>query len=111
MRTKNNIIMRTKGGMLYSGSGLHRTAIHRNLRETMKSEKAESSVNNAVFGKILGAKKDSDATKIGSIGTGEHKVVPFVRSGAGSDDDDVAALMAKISFKEKKKRNNIALII
>ena len=103
--------MRTKGGMLYSGSGLHRTAIHRNLRETMKSEKAESSVNNAVFGKILGAKKDSDATKIGLIGSGEHKVVPFVRTGAGSDNDDVAALMSKISFKEKKKRNNIQLII
>ena len=111
MRTKNNIIMRTKGGMLYSGSGLHRTAIHRNLRETMKSEKAESSVNNAVFGKILGAKKDSDATKIGLIGSGEHKIVPFMRTGAGSDNDDVAALMAKISFKEKKKRNNIQLII
>ena len=112
MRTKNNIIMKTKGGMLYSGSGLHRTAIHRNLRDTMKIEKAESSVNNAVFGKILGQKKDSDNAKIGSIGTGEHnKVVPFVRTGAGSDNDDVAALMAKISFKEKKKRNNIQLII
>jgi hypothetical protein len=111
MRTKNNIVMKTKGGMLYSGSGLHRTAIHRNLRDTMKSEKAETSVNNAVFGKILGNKKDSDATKIGSIGTGEHKVMPFVRTGAGSDNDDVAALMAKISFKEKKKRNNIQLII
>ena len=108
MRTKNNIIMKTKGGSLFSGNGLHRTAIHRNLRETMKSEKAESSVNNAVFGKILGAKKDSDATKIGSIGTGEHK---FVRTGAGSDNDDVAELMKKISFKEKKKRNNIQLII
>ena len=104
--------MKTKGGMLYSGSGLHRTAIHRNLRETMKSgEKAESSVNNAVFGKILGAKKDSDATKIGSIGTGEHKIVPFVRTGAGADDESLAELMKKISFKEKKKRNNIQLII
>ena len=112
MRTKNNIIMKTKGGNLYSGSGLHRTAIHRNLRETtMKSEKAKSSVNNAVFGKILGNKKDSDNAKIGSIGSGEHKVVPFVRTGAGSDNDDVAALMAKISFREKKKRNNIQLII
>ena len=113
MRTKNNIIMKTKGGMLYSGSGLHRTAIHRNLRDTMKSEKAESSSvpNQAVFGKILGAKKDSDNAKIGSIGSGEHKVVPFVRTGAGADNDDVAALMAKISFKEKKKRNNIQLII
>jgi hypothetical protein len=60
MRTKNNIIMKTKGGMLYSGSGLHRTAIHRNPRNTMKTEKAETSVNNAVFGKILGAKKDND---------------------------------------------------
>ena len=111
MRTKNNIIMKTKGGMLYSGSGLHRTAIHRNLRDTMKSEKAESSVNNAVFGKILGAKKDSDATKIGSIGTGEQRVAPFVRTGAGADDESVAELMKKISFKEKKKRNNIQLVI
>ena len=111
MRTKNNIILKTKGGMLYSGSGLHRTAIHRNLRDTMKSEKAETSTNNAVFGKILGQKKDSDNAKIGSIGSGEHKIAPFVRTGAGSDNDDVAALMAKISFKEKKKRNNIQLII
>jgi len=111
MRTKNNIIMKTKGGSLFSGNGLHRTAIHRNLRETMKPEKAETSVNNAVFGKILGNKKDSDATKIGSIGTGEHKIVPFVRTGAGADDESVAELMKKISFKEKKKRNNIELII
>ena len=59
MRTKNNIIMKTKGGMLYSGSGLHRTAIHRNLRDTMKSEKAESSSvpNQTVYGTILGQKK------------------------------------------------------
>jgi hypothetical protein len=104
--------MKTKGGMLYSGSGLHRTAIHRNLRDTMKSEKkAETSVNNAVFGKILGAKKDNDVAKIGLIVSGEHKIVPFARTGAGSDNDDVAELMKKISFKEKKKRNNIALII
>ncbi len=101
--------MKTKGGMLYSGSGLHRTAIHRNLRDTMMSEKAETSVNNAVFGKILGTKKDNDVAKIGLIGSGEHKIVPFPR--AGSDNDDVAELMKKISFKEKKKRNNIALII
>ena len=101
--------MKTKGGMLYSGSGLHRTAIHRNLRDTMKSEKAETSVNNAVFGKILGTKKDNDVAKIGLIGSGEHKIVPFARTGA--DDESVAELMKKISFKEKKKRNNIALII
>jgi hypothetical protein len=111
MRIKNNIIMKTKGGMLYSGSGLHQTAIHRNLRDTMKSEKAETSVNNAVFGKILGTKKDNDVAKIGLIGSGEHKIVPFARTGAGSDDESVAELMKKISFKEKKKRNNIALII
>ena len=114
MRTKNNIIFKTKGGNLFSGNGLHRTAIHRNLRETtMKSEKAESSSvpNQAVFGKILGNKKDSDNAKIGSIGSGEHKIVPFMRTGAGSDNDDVAELMKKISFKEKKKRNNIQLVI
>ncbi len=103
--------MKTKGGMLYSGSGLHRTAIHRNLRDTMKSEKAETSVNNAVFGKILGTKKDNDVAKIGLIGRAEHKVVPFARTGAGADDESVAELMKKISFKEKKKRNNIQLII
>ena len=103
--------MKTKGGMLYSGSGLHRTAIHRNLRDTMKSEKPETSVNNAVFGKILGTKKDNDVAKIGLIGSGEHKTVPFARTGAGADDESVAELMKKISFKEKKKRNNIALII
>ena len=103
--------MKTKGGIYFSGNGLHRTAIHRNLRDTMKSEKAETSVNNAVFGKILGAKKDNDVAKIGLIGSGEHKIVPFARTGAGADDESVAALMAKISFKEKKKRNNIALII
>ena len=49
--------------------------------------------------------------KIGSIGSGEHKVVPFVRSGAVADDESVAELMKNISFKEKKKRNNIQLII
>ncbi len=49
--------------------------------------------------------------KIGLIGSGEHKIVPFARTGAGADDESVAELMKKISFKEKKKRNNIALII
>ena len=112
MRTKNNLFMMTKGGSLFSSNGLYKNAIKRSNDVFLKSEKATSSVNNAVFGKVLGTKKENDSTKIGSIGTGEHnKVVPFVRTGAGSDNDDVAALMAKISFKEKKKRNNIQLII
>ena len=55
-----------------------RHSLHTNLREHMKNEKADSSVNNSVFGKVLGTKKDSDNVKIGLIGSGEPKHVPFV---------------------------------
>ena len=108
MRTKNNIILKTHGGM-FSGNGLHRTAIHRNLRDSLHNVKAESSVNNAVFGKVLGVKKDADNAKIGSIGSGEYKHVPFIKTGGGNED--IADVLKKISFKEKKARNNISLQI
>ena len=107
MRTKNNIILKTHGGM-FSGNGLHRTAIHRNLRDSLHNVKAESSVNNAVFGKVLGVKKDADNAKIGSIGSGEYKHVPFIKTGG---NEDIAEALKKISFKEKKARNNISLQI
>ena len=107
MRTKNNIILKTHGGM-FSGNGLHRTAIHRNLRDSLHNVKAESSVNNAVFGKVLGVKKDADNAKIGSIGSGEYKHIPFIKMGG---NEDIANVLKKISFKEKKAKNNISLEI
>jgi hypothetical protein len=110
MRTKNNIFMMTKGGSLYSSNGLFKNAIKRSNDVSLKSEKATSSVNNAVFGKVLGTKKENDATKIGNIGTGEHKILPSVQK-TGGEIDDISAIMKKISFKEKKKKNNITLEI
>ena len=109
MRTKNNMMMMTKGGSLFSSNGLYKNAIKRSNDVFLKSEKATSSVNNAVFGKVLGTKKENDSTKIGSIGTGEHKILPIVKRGGKIDDVD--AIMKKISFKEKKRKNNIPLEI
>ena len=106
MRTKNSIIMKT-GGSLFSRGGGMRHTLHTNLREHIKNEKAESSVNNAVFGKVLGSKKDSDNVKIGLIGSGEPKHVPFVMP----ETDTIGDVLKKISFKEKKKRNNIVLTV
>ena len=107
MRTKNNILYKTSGGQLFSGNGLHRKAMHHNLRETMHHQKAKTSVNNAVFGKVLGVKKDNDSTKIGTIGSGnEPRHLPPV-----GGNSDIKETLQKISFKEKKKRNNIALTI
>ena len=103
MRTKNSIIMKSGGSLFSKGSGMRHT-LHTNLRDKMKNEKAESSVNNAVFGKVLGAKKDSDNVKIGSFGSGEAKHIPFT-----NESDNIADVLKKISFKEKKKRNNIVL--
>ena len=103
MRTKNSIILKT-GGRLFSGSGMHKNALRKNFRDTMKSERAESSVNNAVFGKILGSKKDSDNVKVGLHGAGEPKHASFAQP-----EDNIAETLRKISFKEKKKRNNIVL--
>ena len=111
MRTKNSILYKTSGGQLFSGNGLHRKAMHHNLRETMHHAKAESSVNNAVFGKVLGQKTQSDATKIGNIGSGnEPRHLPSSHTG-GSNSDDIKETLQKISFKEKKAKNNISLKI
>ena len=101
--------MMTKGGSLFSSNGLYKNAIKRSNDVFLKSEKATSSVNNAVFGKVLGTKKENDSTKIGSIGTGEHKIHPIVKR--GGEIDDVESIMKKISFKEKKRKNNITLEI
>jgi hypothetical protein len=95
--------MKTGGSLFSKGSGMRHT-LHTNLRDHLKNEKAESSVNNAVFGKVLGQKKDSDNVKIGSFGSGEAKHVPFIQP-----EDTIAETLKKISFKEKKKRNNIVL--
>jgi hypothetical protein len=96
--------MKTGGSLFSKGSGMRHT-LHTNLRDHLKNEKAESSVNNAVFGKVLGQKKDSDNVKIGSFGSGEAKQhIPFV-----PHEDTIAETLKKISFKEKKKRNNIVL--
>ena len=103
MRTKSSIVMKTGGSLFSKGSGMRHT-LHTNLRDHIKNEKAESSVNNAVFGKVLGQKKDSDNVKIGSFGSGEAKHIPFV-----PHEDTIAETLKKISFKEKKKRNNIVL--
>ena len=73
--------MMTKGGSLFSSNGLYKNAIKRSNDVFLKSEKATSSVNNAVFGKVLGNKKENDSVKIGG------KI------------DDVDAIMKKISFK------------
>ena len=86
MRTKNNFLfMMTKGGSLFSSDGLYKNAIKRSNDVFLKSEKVTSSVNNAVFGKVLGNKKENDSKKIGSIGTGEHKILPFVKRGGEID--------------------------
>ena len=112
MKTKNSILYKTSGGNLFSGSGMHRSALHQNLRDTMSHVKAETSVNNAVYGKILGTKKDNDSTKIGTIGSGSHSGEPkHLLPSLLSKTDDIGDVLKKISFKEKKKRNNIALTI
>ena len=95
--------MKTGGSLFSKGSGMRHT-LYTNLRDHMKNEKAQSSVNDAVFGKVLGSKNDSDNVKIGSFGSGEHKHVPFVMP----ETDNIGNVLKKISFKEKKKRNNIA---
>ena len=108
MRTKNAILYKTSGGQIFSGNGLQKKAMHHNLRETMHHAKAESSVNNAVFGKVLGQKTQSDATKIGNIGSGnEPRHLPTV----GGNSDDIKETLQKRSFKEKKANNCIKLTI
>ena len=102
MRSKNAIIMKM-GRSYLSGSGFHHHSM--DLHDKMKSEKDEKiAPNQGNFGKIIGTKKDSDAVKIGSFGTGtEAKHISFI------PEDNIAEVLKKISFKEKKKRNNIVL--
>ena len=101
MRSKNAIIMKM-GRSYLTGSGFHHHSI--DLHGKMKSEKDEKiAPNQGNFGKIIGTKKDSDAVKIGSFGTGEAKHISFI------PEDNIAETLRKISFKEKKKRNNIVL--
>jgi len=106
MRTKNSIVMKTGGSLFSKGTGAMRHTLHTNLRDHLKHEKADSSVNNAVFGKIIGNKKESDNVKVGSFGSGEAKHIQFV-----PPEDTIAEALKKISFKEKKKRNNIVLTV
>ena len=105
MRTKNAIIMKM-GRSYLSGSGFHHHS-SMDLHDKMKSEKDEKiAPNQGNFGKIIGTKKDSDAVKIGSFGTGtEAKHISFI------PEDNIAEVLKKISFKEKKKRNNIVLTV
>ena len=101
MRTKNAIIMKM-GRSYLSGSGFHHHSM--DLHDKIKSEKDEKiAPNQGNFGKIIGTKNDSDAVKIGSFGTGESKQISFIPG------DNIAETLRKISFKEKKKRNNIVL--
>ena len=106
MQTKNSIVMKTGGSLFSKGTGTMRHTLHTNLRDYLKHEKADSSVNNAVFGKIIGNKKESDNVKVGSFGSGEGKHIQFV-----PPEDTIAETLKKISFKEKKKRNNIVLTV
>ena len=102
MRSKNAITLKM-GRSYLSGSGFHHSM---DLHDKIKSEKDESiTPNQSHFGKIIGTKKDSDAVKIGSFGTGADKVsfLPEV--------DNIADTLKKISFKEKKKRNKIVLTV
>jgi len=45
--------------------------------------------------------------KIGEFGSGEAKHLPFISPAV----DDISEKLKKISFKEKKKKNNIKLEI
>jgi hypothetical protein len=101
MRSKNAIIMKM-GRSYLSGSGFHQHSM--DLHDKVKSEKDEKiAPNQGNFGKIIGTKRDSEAVKIGSFGTGEAKHISFI------PEDNIAEVLKKISFKEKKKRNNIVL--
>ena len=101
MRSKNAIIMKM-GRSYLSGPGFHHSMV--DLHDKIKSEKDEKiAPNRGNFGKIIGTKKDSDAVRIGSFGTGEAKHISFI------PEDNIAETLRKIIFKEKKKRNNIIL--
>ena len=101
MRTKNAIIMKI-GRSYLSGSGFHHHS-SMDLHDKIKSEKDEKiAPNQGNFGQIIS--NYSDNVKIGSYGTGaESKKISFL------PEDNIAEVLKKISFKEKKKRNNIVL--
>ena len=89
------------GRSYLSGSGFHHSM---DLHDKIKNEKDEKiAPNQGNFGKIIGTKKDNDSVKIGSFGAGEAKHISFI------PEDNIAEVLKKISFKEKKKRNNIVL--
>jgi hypothetical protein len=91
------------GRSYLSGSGFHHHSM--DLLDKMKKEKDEKiQPNKGNFGKIIGTKKDNDAVKIGSFGAGEAKHISFI-----PEDNITETLRKIISFKEKKKRNNIVL--
>ena len=102
MRSKNAIILKM-GRSYLAGSGFHHHS-SMDLHDKIKSEKDEKiAPNQGTFGQIIGTKKDSDAVKIGSFGTGESKHISLI------PEDNIAEVLKKISLKEKKKRNNIVL--
>ena len=111
MRSKHGIIKKSKHGIVLL-NGIHRRAGFRNKMQKKKAAAEEEPPNQAVFGTTIGPKVENDSTKIGSIGAGSNKHhIRFVRTGTGEPADDLAERLKKISFKEKKKRNNIQLII
>ncbi len=84
------------GRSYLSGSEFHHHSM--DLHDKIKNEKDEKiAPNQGNFGKIIGTKKDSDAVKIRSFGTGEAKHISFI------PEDNIAETLRKISFKEKKK--------
>ena len=105
MRSKNAIILKM-GRSYLSGSGFHHHH-SMDLHDKIKNEKDEKIVpNQGNFGQIISTKKNSDNVKIGSFGTeAESKHISFI------PEDNIAEVLKKISFKEKKKRNNIVLTV
>ena len=90
------------GRSYLAGSGFHNHSM--DLHDKIKSDKDEKiAPNQANFGQIIGTNKHSDNVKIGSFGTGEAKHISFI------PEDNIAETLRKISFKEKRKRNNIVL--
>ena len=104
MRTKQGIIKISKRGLVFYNA-IYRRAGFRKKNQKKKMATEEEEPNQAVFGVTIGPKIENDSTKIGSIGAGSSKRIQFTRTGT----DDIAERLKKISFKEKKARNNIAL--
>ena len=98
---RKNIHINKKGNILRT-SGLY----HKNI--PVKHVENETT-NSPIYGKILGDKVDSDNVKVGEFGSGRLKHIPFIRK--GGELEDIGETLKKISFKEKKARNNIQLKI